>query len=75
MRKILCLEQQKKGFENITLEELKKLAGYYMPDDCHWEVNLLEEDAGYTVKTQFEAEVIANQEMIKGMLMLLLKKK
>ena len=78
IRKILCEERAKHDItdsKKYSNQDIHNLCGYYYPDKHitgkkqTWEVTTLFEGEGYTAKTQFEAEVIANQEMIKGLLL------
>lgn len=69
IRKIYCEEILKKGFDKLSLKEIKEFAGYYEPEGGGWEVTTLFEGEGYAANTQFEAEVISNQQMIMGMLL------
>lgn len=70
MRKIHCEEIQKEKTESI--EELKEMVGFYIPEGKKWEVTLI--DGGYTADTQFEAEVVSSLEQIKALLLKVLGK-
>ena len=70
IRKLHCEERLKKKFDSLTIKEVKELAGFYLPtEDDKWEVTTLWEGEGYTANTQFEAEMIAGQQMIIGLLL------
>lgn len=69
MRKLHCEERLKRGFDDLPTEQVKQMAGFYIPEGMKWEVTMLWEGEWYTAKSQFEAEVIANQEMIIGLLL------
>ena len=73
MRKLHCEEMLKKGFDDLPYKTVKNMAGYYYPEKkgkkIGWEVTTLWEGEGYTANSQFEAEVIANQNEIIGLLL------
>jgi hypothetical protein len=75
MRKIYCLEKDKPGFDNLPFKEIEDMAGSVFPDGDKWEVTLLDDGCGFTCDTQENAYMIANQEMIIGMLKMVLKQK
>jgi len=76
MRKIYCEED----VENMKLEEVKELCGFIESNEekiglgtkLSWTVRCLEKGSTTNFKSQENAEIYANTEMIKGML---LKKK
>lgn len=75
MRKLHCEERLKKSFDDMTLEDVSKLAGYYTPvkskkgKRLYWEVTMLWDGEHYTAETQTEAAIIASQQMILGLLL------
>jgi len=74
IRKIYCEERIKKDFDKIKLKELKNLCGW-VDFELHkkgtgvWTVSTLFEDEYMDFDNQQDAEIYANTEMIKGMLL------
>lgn len=64
--KILCIEQLKEGFDSIPLDEVRKMVGYYEPENGKWKVTTM--DGIYMAETQFEAQTISSLEQIKALL-------
>ena len=69
MRKLWCEERLKKGFDKLSIDKVREMAGFIEPKKNKWEVTTLFEGEGYTADSEFEANVIANQEMIIGLLL------
>ncbi|MDO8623210.1 MAG: hypothetical protein Q7R52_03095 [archaeon] len=71
MRKIYCEERTKKGFDKLTVKELKELCGWCEPDteDEIWTVTMVFEGQFMNFDNQQDAEIFANTEMIKGLLL------
>lgn len=82
--KIHCIEAEKKGFDDIPFDKTRLMVGFYEPvalkdnyDNIHgeyWTVTMHDESF-MDVDTQEHAQMLANQEMIKAMLMKLLEVK
>jgi len=73
MKKIYCIEEQKDGFDDIAIEDVKEMIGYIEPfneDDgtVSWHVTL--RDSYYETKDQDTAMIIAGSEMTNAILML-----
>jgi hypothetical protein len=64
---IHCEEMLKKGFDKKSLQEVKKMIGFYEPEGKNWDVTI--PDGIYSAKTQFEAEVISSLHEIKSLLL------
>ena len=68
MRKIYCIESQKKDFDKVPIKELHEMIGWIEPEDKgkSWDVTLIE---GYfECKNQATAQLMASLEEIKAML-------
>ena len=83
LRKIYCEERLKKGFDKLSIKELRELTGFIIPSITYkatkkiikFEVTTHIEKDFYTANSRFEAELIANQEMIIGLLLKSQKKR
>lgn len=72
--KIHLIESEKEGFDEIPLDEVREMIGYYEPEEQQdkppkWEVTMMEEGTFFSAKDQDSAEIISGNEMIKAMLM------
>ena len=74
MNKLWCEERLKKGFDKLPPKEVMEMAGYVYPHGKKWMVILLWKGEGYTCDTQIEAELLANQQMIMGLLLKMKKR-
>lgn len=77
--KIQCIEAEREdrkeeaGEKVAPIDEIRKWVGFVEPNDENgWNVTLM--DGTYSTTSEFEAYSMANQEMIKAMLMQLLSK-
>jgi len=75
MKKTYTELRMRKDFDKIPIKEIKESIGWTEPFKKQWDVNLLFEGEGMTVKDQAIAHILANTEQIKAMLIKLLNKK
>lgn len=71
-KKIHCLEMAKNNLGEETYDELKKMVGYYEPEDpqadkTQWIVTMMDESF-FTCNTQAQAQIISSLEEIKAIL-------
>ena len=74
--KIHCIESQKKEFDNISMEEVRKMIGWIEPPEKEngtWDV-VLADGNGFECKDQATAQILASIEEIKALLINLVKK-
>jgi len=69
--KIFCEEVEKKGFDELHIEEVMNMIGFVAPmkNGKEWEVTLCDDGSGFTVTDQATAHIIASLEEIKALLM------
>ena len=73
--KIHCQERLKKDFDSKAMNIVRDMVGYVDPFGGNtWRVTMLFEGERFMAAGQAEATIIANQEMIKGLLLQLLAK-
>ena len=68
--KILCIEMQKKGFDNLPMKEVMEMVGWTDYDEKKdvWGV-VMSDGSGFECKDQATAQLMSGIEEIKAMMM------
>ena len=69
--KIHCIEVNKEGFDNIPIEELKKMVGWIEPpekEEDKWTVTM-SDDSLFDCETQESAQILSSIEEVKAILL------
>jgi hypothetical protein len=70
LRKVYSEERLKESFNNLPDKEIKEMVGRVEPEeDGTWTANMIWEGEIFECKTQTEAEILANLQEIKALLL------